>query len=212
MKTEPHANCGRCPRLKRYVDKHRYIEPDWFNAPVPTWMPEAGSEAVKLLIVGLAPGLRGANRTGRAFTGDASGELLHAMLLKHGFASGVFENRADDSMRLTDCAITNAVRCVPPANKPTGAEINNCRKYLAPTIASFPNLKVILTLGKIAHDSTLRAMDLRLSDYPFAHKASHEIGNLTLMSSYHCSRYNVNTGRLTADMFDDVFAAIRRSL
>lgn len=210
MKTQPHLNCGRCPRLKRFIAKHRRLEPDWFNAPVPTWVPAKGADAVKLLIVGLAPGLRGANRTGRAFTGDASGELLHAMLLKHGFARGIYENKADDTMELVDCAITNAVRCVPPENKPIGTEINNCRKFLTPTIAGFPNLKAILTLGKIAHDSTLRALDLRVGDYGFGHNVHHDLNGLALISSYHCSRYNVNTGRLTVDMFDDVFKSVGR--
>jgi len=205
MKTDPHPNCRRCPRLHRFIGKYRRIEPEWHNAPVPTWMPRQGPDAVKLLIIGLAPGLRGANRTGRAFTGDASGELLHATLLKFGFAKGQFLNTPDDGMELVDCAITNAVRCVPPENKPTGPEINNCRKFLNPTITQFSTLAAIITLGKIAHDSTLRALGGRVADHPFAHNAKHVLGDHTIISSYHCSRYNVNTGRLTAKMFEDVF-------
>lgn len=209
MKTEPHPNCRHCPRLSRYIAKYRRIEPDWHNAPVPTWMPPQGPDAVKLLIIGLAPGLRGANRTGRAFTGDASGDLLHVTLLKFGFAKGQFLNTPDDGMELVDCAITNAVRCVPPENKPTGSEINNCRRFLSPTIAQFSNLEAVITLGKIAHDSTIRALDARVADHPFAHNASRVLGNFSIVSSYHCSRYNVNTGRLTVEMFEHVFAGSR---
>ena len=209
MKTDPHPNCRRCPRLHRHIGKFRRIEPDWHNAPVPTWMPQLGPNAVKVLIIGLAPGLRGANRTGRAFTGDASGDLLHPTLLKFGFAAGDFQNKANDGMELIDCAITNAVRCVPPENRPTGSEINNCRKFLSPTIAQFSNLTTIITLGKIAHDSTLRALEARVADYPFAHHAKHDLPNVRIISSYHCSRYNVNTGRLTVKMFEDVFEGAR---
>ncbi|MEM9573812.1 MAG: uracil-DNA glycosylase [Pseudomonadota bacterium] len=211
MKTEPHPNCRRCPRLSRYIGKFRRAEPEWHNAPVPTWMPQQGVDAVKVLIIGLAPGLRGANRTGRAFTGDAAGELLHPTLLKFGFAKGQFHNMPDDGMELVDCAITNAVRCVPPENKPTGTEINNCRKFLSATIKQFSNLESIITLGKIAHDSTLRALEMRVADYPFAHNEKYEIESISVVSSYHCSRYNVNTGRLTQKMFEDVFSELRSS-
>ncbi len=175
-------------------------------------MPQLGPDAVKVLIIGLAPGLRGANRTGRAFTGDASGDLLHPTLLKYGFAEGQFLNTPNDGMELVDCAITNAVRCVPPENKPTGGEINKCRQFLRPTIAQFPNLAAIITLGKIAHDSTLRALEARVADYPFAHNARHKLRSANIVSSYHCSRYNVNTGRLTVDMFEDVFAGVRATI
>lgn len=167
---------------------------------------------MKVLVIGLAPGLRGANRTGRAFTGDASGGLLHATLLKFGFATGTFLNTPDDGMELVDCAITNAVRCVPPENKPTGGEIKNCRRFLSPTIAQFSNLEVIVTLGKIAHDSTLKALSARVADHPFAHNAKHLLSNIKIVSSYHCSRYNVNTARLTEEMFEDVFEGVRVGL
>ncbi len=173
-----------------------------------TWLPKEGADAVEVLIVGLAPGLRGANRTGRAFTGDASGELLHAMLLKFGLATGDFQNDPNDTMALVSCAITNAVRCVPPENRPTGAEIANCRKFLKATILRFSQLKTILTLGKIAHDSTLRALDTPISEHRFAHNATHKVRGIRIVSSYHCSRYNVNTGRLTAEMFEDVFRSL----
>lgn len=212
MKTEPHPNCRRCPRLHSHIGKYRRSEPRWHNAPVPTWLPQSGPDAVKVLIIGLAPGLRGANRTGRAFTGDASGELLHPTLLKFGFAKGQFLNTPEDGMELIDCAITNAVRCVPPENKPTGAEINNCRKFLSATIKQFPNLEAIITLGKIAHDSTLRALEARVANYPFAHNVRHDLSKITIVSSYHCSRYNVNTGRLTQKMFEDVFSDLRSTI
>lgn len=209
MATEPNPNCPRCPRLHGFLRRYRELEPDWHNAPVPTLTPVSGNVAVKLLIVGLAPGLRGANRTGRAFTGDASGQLLFANLTKFGFVSGKFENMPDDGMRLVDCAITNAVRCVPPENKPKGKEVENCRAFLAPTIDSFPNLGVLLALGKTAHDSSIRALNLKVSELPFAHGAQHHIDKFTMISSYHCSRYNVNTGRLTTDMFEDIFRRLR---
>ena len=212
MRTEPHPNCSLCPRLKRFRKRWRVKEPDWHNSPVETWGPKAGNDAVEILIVGLAPGLRGANRTGRVFTGDASGLVLHNMLMKHGFAYGKFENRADDSMELANCAITNVVRCVPPENKPIGQEINACRRFLSTTIGHFSNLKVVLTLGKIAHDSTLRALDAKVSAHPFGHNYLHHIGDLKLVSSYHCSRYNMNTGRLTEDVFESVFLELRRQL
>ncbi len=209
MKAEPHPNCRRCPRLHRYIAKHRRSEPSWHNGPVQTWLPKNGADAVEVLIVGLAPGLRGANRTGRAFTGDASGEMLHATLLKYGLATGDFRNDPDDTMTLVNCAITNAVRCVPPENRPTGTEIANCRKFLKATISRFSQLKTVVTLGKIAHDSTLRALDTPISSHPFAHNAAHQVTGLRIISSYHCSRYNVNTGRLTKAMFEDVFRSLK---
>lgn len=187
-------------------------EPAWFNAPVPTFLPPEGHETVRFLIVGLAPGLRGANRTGRPFTGDYAGELLYATLKRFGFASGTFEARPDDSLTLVGTAITNAVRCVPPENKPAGAEIATCRQFLVPTIASFPRLDAILTLGGIAHQSTVRALGGRVAAHPFKHGGQHRIADLTLFSSYHCSRYNTNTGVLTEAMFVDVFEEVRRFL
>jgi uracil-DNA glycosylase len=160
---------------------------------------------VELLIVGLAPGLRGANRTGRPFTGDYAGDLLYATLDKFGFARGNYRADPGDGLVLQNCAITNAVRCVPPENKPTGAEINNCRTFLSATFSRFSGLRAMLTLGRIAHDSTIRALGTRLAEAPFAHGRSTDIGKLRVFSSYHCSRYNTNTGRLTPQMFEAVF-------
>ena len=175
-------------------------------------MPSFGPEDAQLLIVGLAPGLRGANRTGRPFTGDYAGDLLYPTLIRHGFAKGSFGAEADDGLELVDCRITNAVRCVPPANKPVGAEINGCRPFLESELLTPPVPRVIMTLGGIAHGSTLRALGLAAKTYPFVHGALHRLPDgRTLCASYHCSRYNVNTGRLTPAMFDAVVAEIRRS-
>ncbi|MFD2263076.1 uracil-DNA glycosylase [Lacibacterium aquatile] len=181
--------------------------PGGHNAPVPTWGPDDAS----LLIVGLAPGLRGANRTGRPFTGDYAGDTLYAALKRHGFASGTYDKRPDDGLTLHDCRITNAVRCVPPENKPVGEEINNCRPFLIGEVAAMPRLKVILALGTISHQSVLRSLKIPVARHGFAHNAVHAVKpGLTLVDSYHCSRYNVNTGRLTEQMFDDVIVNIRR--
>jgi uracil-DNA glycosylase family 4 len=186
---------------------------DWFNAPVPTF---GAAEDARLLIVGLAPGLRGANRTGRPFTGDFAGDLLYESLLAHGLAKGTYAQRADDGLRLNACAITNAVRCVPPQNKPVGAEIVSCRPYLAATIAAFPRLEAILALGRIAHEQVLRALGQRLAEFPFGHGRAHGLRGapapLTLYDSYHCSRYNTNTGVLTPAMFGAVLDAICTAL
>lgn len=184
----------------------RQSEPDWHNAPVASWICPQGRGAVKLLVVGLAPGLRGANRTGRPFTGDFAGDLLYSTLARFGFADGDYATRPDDGLQLVATAVTNAVRCVPPQNKPVGAEINNCRPFLFETIAGMPNLKVIVTLGRIAHESTLRALGMRIADAPFGHGAAFSVGGRHIVSSYHCSRYNTNTGRLTPTMFMAVFA------
>ena len=171
-------------------------------------MPPEGPDAVRLLIVGLAPGLRGANRTGRPFTGDYAGDLLYATLKKFGLAKGIFEARPDDSLTLVGTAITNAVRCVPPANKPEGAEIATCRQFLTATIARFPNLRAVVALGAISHQSTVRALGARVAAHKFGHGAEAEIGGLRLFSSYHCSRYNTNTGVLTTEMFERVFGEV----
>ena len=203
---EPSHDCPLCPRLKDFRDLWRQREPGWFNAPVPTFLPPDGLESVRLLIVGLAPGLRGANRTGRPFTGDYAGDLLYSTLIRFGLARGQFLARPDDGLELAGTAITNAVRCVPPENKPVGAEINTCRKFLMATLAHLPNLAAIVTLGKISHDSTIRAFGERLAAHPFGHGAETEIEGIAIFSSYHCSRYNTNTGRLTPEMFDAVFA------
>ncbi len=196
----PPPDCPLCPRLRAFRHDNRTRFAGYFNAPVPTF----GRTDAKLLIVGLAPGLHGANKTGRPFTGDWAGDLLYATLLKYGLARGEYGERADDGLDLIDCAITNAVRCVPPQNKPLPAEINTCRRFLVAQIGAMPKLRAILALGKIAHDSVVKALEGRLKDHPFKHGASYEIGGLSLIASYHCSRYNTNTGVLTAAMFEDV--------
>jgi uracil-DNA glycosylase family 4 len=206
--SEPDRDCPLCPRLHDFIADWRQREPSWFNAPVPTFLPPEGDGAVELLIVGLAPGLRGANRTGRPFTGDYAGDLLYSTLIAHGFARGEFKARPDDGLLLVGTAITNAVRCVPPENKPVGAEIATCRSFLVPTIARFPRLRAVLALGSIAHQSTVRALGQRVAAYPFKHGGRLEAGAVTLFSSYHCSRYNTNTGVLTEAMFVKVFSDI----
>ncbi|MEO0635683.1 MAG: uracil-DNA glycosylase [Pseudomonadota bacterium] len=209
--SEPSFSCNHCPRLRDFIDEQKTNHPGWWNGPVPTWHDMgAGDEAVELLIVGLAPGLTGANRTSRAFTGDSAGDLLYATLQKHGFATGQYGSGPDDGLKLVGTAITNAVRCVPPQNKPVGAEINACRDYLIDSIARFSNLKVLLTLGAIGHQSTIRALGHPVKDAPFGHNFlfAQPFGPAVL-SSYHCSRYNTNTGVLTEDMFSAVFARAR---
>jgi uracil-DNA glycosylase len=206
----PSRDCDACPRLARFRAANRAAFPEWSNAPVRSF----GEATARLLIVGLAPGLRGANRTGRPFTGDYAGDLLYKTLLQFGFASGSYDRRPDDGLVLVDCAIVNAVRCVPPQNKPTPQEIATCRQYLTQSIAALGRLRVVLALGRIAHESVLRAYDARAAQFPFAHAARHEFkpGGPFLFDSYHCSRYNTNTGVLTEAMFRDVFAAIRSEL
>jgi uracil-DNA glycosylase family 4 len=208
LSAEPQRNCPLCPRLHDFIAEWRVREPEWFNAPVPTFLPPQGEDAVRLLVVGLAPGLRGANRTGRPFTGDYAGDLLYSTLIRFGFARGEFKARPDDGLELIGTAITNAVRCVPPQNKPTGAEISTCRTFLAPTLARFPKLTAVLALGAIANQSTVRALGGRVAAHPFRHGAAVPIGGVTLFSSYHCSRYNTNTGVLTQEMFAGVFRQI----
>jgi uracil-DNA glycosylase family 4 len=205
----PGPDCPICPRLVDFRLKWRAAEPSWHNAPVATF----GPRKARLLIVGLAPGLRGANRTGRPFTGDFAGDLLYRTLIDFSFASGTYKATPDDGLKLVDAAITNAVRCVPPENKPLPAEIANCRPFLIGTIAAMPRLTAILALGRVAHDSTVAALGLRRAATPFAHGAIHRAGpTLTLYDSYHCSRYNTNTGVLTEAMFRSVFAVIRAGL
>jgi uracil-DNA glycosylase family 4 len=208
LRLEPDRNCPLCPRLAIFRETARVREPGWFNAPVPSF----GDPGARLLIVGLAPGLQGANRTGRPFTGDYAGDLLYATLLEYGFASGVYQARPDDGLTLVDCRISNAVRCVPPQNKPLPAEIHCCRQFLIATIAAMPKLRAIVALGRVAHESTLKALGLRSAAAPFAHGALHPAGALKLYDSYHCSRYNTNTGVLTPQMFRQVFAAVRAEL
>jgi uracil-DNA glycosylase family 4 len=206
--TEPGRDCALCPRLEAFRQEWRRREPIWFNAPVPSF----GSSTARLLIVGLAPGLQGANRTGRPFTGDHAGVLLYETLSRFGFASGTYGARTDDGLELVDARITNAVRCVPPENKPTGAEIATCRDFLKSTIAEMGKLRAVVTLGRIAHDTVAAALEVRRSEVPFAHGASHEIGRVRLFDSYHCSRYNTNTRVLTTEMFHGVFAQVREFL
>ncbi len=204
----PGRNCPRCPRLVALRELWRAREPGWFNAPVPAF----GPREARLAIIGLAPGLRGANRTGRPFTGDFAGGLLYDTLAQYGFARGRYDARADDGLELIDCRIVNAVRCVPPENKPTTDENANCRPFLKQDLADMPNLAAVVALGRIAHDSIIVALGGRPAATPFGHGAIHTIGDLTICDSYHCSRQNTNTGRLTPKMFRAVFAAVRARL
>src|ERR1700728_2395931 len=205
----PATDCADCPRLAAFRASHRGEEPRWPNAPVAS----IGESHARLMIVGLAPGLRGANRTGRPFTGDYAGDLLYRTLLEFGFASGIYDRRPDDGLQLVDCAIINSVRCVPPQNKPTPQEITTCRRYLIPAISALPRLKILVALGRIAHESALRALKLTLAKFPFAHGARHPVTTgFSLFDSYHCSRYNTNTGVLTDAMFRQVFASVRAEL
>jgi uracil-DNA glycosylase len=205
---KPGRDCPRCPRLVAFRKDWRTREPTWFNAPVPSF----GPLGARLLIVGLAPGVQGANRTGRPFTGDYAGVLLYETLAKFGFTRGEYSAHPDDGLELVDCRITNAVRCVPPENKPTPDEIRTCRDFLAAAIAEMKKLRAIVALGRIAHDSVVTALGARKSATPFKHGGQHALERLTLFSSYHCSRYNTNTGVLTPEMFHEVFAGVRNYL
>lgn len=203
---DPARDCPLCPRLVAFRLEWRAKEPSWFNAPVPSFP----GEAPRLMIVGLAPGLRGANKSGRPFTGDYAGDLLYETLSDYGFSRGTFRADPDDGLTLTGAIITNAVRCVPPENKPTPAEIHACRPFLVATLASLPGLTDVLALGRVAHETFLRTVGERLPAHPFAHGAIHRLnGGLRLHDSYHCSRYNTNTGRLTREMFRSVFDGIK---
>jgi uracil-DNA glycosylase len=206
----PPVDCQACARLAAFRAANRAAYPEFRNAPVESF----GDAQARLMIVGLAPGLRGANRTGRPFTGDYAGDLLYATLLEYGFARGAYDRRPDDGLALVDCAIVNAVRCVPPENKPTPAEIAACRPYLLGALRALPRLAAIVALGRIAHDSLIKALGLRASQHRFGHGARHEIAEprLILFDSYHCSRYNTNTGTLTPEMFRAVFAAVSAHL
>ena len=209
MRTDPPAeaplDCDRCPRLHAFLEEQREAHPDWFNAPVPSF----GDPNARLLVVGMAPGLSGANRTGRPFTGDGAGEFLYRALAETGFSRGTYDRRPDDGLTLHRAMITNAVRCVPPKNRPTGLEATTCRPFHKARIETLPELRVILTLGKIAHDSTVRTLGLKLKDHKFGHATEHDLGGPTLLASYHCSRYNTNTRVLTWEMFRDVFERAR---
>ncbi|MDE2362226.1 MAG: uracil-DNA glycosylase [Hyphomicrobiales bacterium] len=211
-RAEPDRDCPRCARLADFRRQAREREPGWFNAPVPAF----GAPSARLLIVGLAPGLQGANRTGRPFTGDYAGDLLYATLLEFGFAAGVYAARPDDGLRLVETAIVNAVRCVPPQNKPLPAEMAQCRPFLEAALDEMPRLHTIVALGRIAHESVLRAASAKLSGHPFGHGAEFALPiggrDVGLIDSYHCSRYNTNTGVLTPAMFRAVFARARERL
>lgn len=197
----PSHDCPLCPRLAAFRAENRAQFPDWHNGPVPSW----GDDGARLVIVGLAPGLRGANRTGRPFTGDYAGDLLYATLEKFGLATGHYDERPDDGLKLSDTLIVNAVRCVPPQNKPTGPEIATCRQFLSATLARQPRTRAYLALGRIAHDSLLTTLGEKRARHPFGHGAEHRLGDgTTLFDSYHCSRYNTNTGVLTTEMFEAV--------
>jgi uracil-DNA glycosylase family 4 len=204
----PPRDCPRCPRLVAFRETWRVREPLWHNAPVPSF----GPVDAQLLIVGLAPGLQGANRTGRPFTGDYAGDLLYATLLEFGFAQGHYEARADDGLALVNARISNSVRCVPPENKPVGPEIANCNEFLKAEIAGMPNIRAMVALGRIAHEAAVVALGGKRSAFSFGHGRSHSLGRITLFDSYHCSRYNTNTGVLTTDMFRAVFARARAHL
>tara|TARA_Y100001001_G_scaffold157648_1_gene176101 strand:+ start:96 stop:749 length:654 start_codon:yes stop_codon:yes gene_type:complete len=204
----PPKDCDLCGRLVAFRQDNQKLFPDKFNGAVPSF----GNIDAQLLVVGLAPGLKGANFTGRPFTGDYAGDLLYPSLIEHGFATGVFDARPDDGLTLVNTRITNAVRCVPPQNKPTTDEIKTCRDFLINEIKAMPRLKVLLALGRIAHDSVLRTLSIPLKNHAFGHGNIHELGTYTLIDSYHCSRYNVNTGRLDADMFGAVLTSIKGCL
>lgn len=206
---DPAPDCALCPRLARFRQDNRDRYREWHNAPVPAF----GGADAELLVVGLAPGLKGANRTGRPFTGDYAGDLLYPTLIEFGFARGRYGAAPDDGLQPVATRITNAVRCVPPENKPSAAEIAACREFLRDEIAAMANLRAILALGTVAHRSVVATLGLRQADYPFAHGALHHPpGAPVLADSYHCSRYNTNTGRLTTSMFHDVFAMLRAHL
>ena len=203
------ASCRDCPRLAAFLDSVKEKNPDYYCKPVPPF----GDASARFLIVGLAPGMHGANRTGRPFTGDHAGLLLYETLHAFGFSNQAEASAVDDGLELLDCRITNAVKCLPPDNKPVGAEINTCNSYLANELRLLPKNSVMLALGGIAHRAIIRALSLRQADYPFGHAAEHELAEgLFLLDSYHCSRYNTNTRRLTDEMIRTVFARAKELL
>lgn len=203
---DPPLDCPDCPRLVALREELKLAHPDWHNAPVPSFT----SEEPQLLVIGLAPGMKGANCTGRPFTGDFAGDLLYRTMLDYQFAEGTYQARPDDGLVLRNAMITNAVRCLPPQNKPTGPEIKTCRPYLLSTLSANPSIRAVLALGRIAHETFLTALELRRARFPFAHGAEHVLPGyrMSLFDSYHCSRYNTNTGRLTEAMFEEVFRTI----
>lgn len=208
QKTIFDRDCRACPRLAGFLDEVNARYPDYYCRPVPPF----GDASARFLIVGLAPGMHGANRTGRPFTGDHAGILLYETLHKYGFGSHAESVSADDGLTLLDCRITNAVKCLPPDNKPVGAEINTCNRFLANELDTLKAGSVVLALGGIAHRAIVKARGLRQADYKFAHAAEHDLQAFRMLDSYHCSRYNTNTGRLTPGMFDAVFKRARELL
>ena len=208
LRAEPPRDCPLCPRLVEYRAENQAQHSDWFNGPAPSF----GDPNARLLIVGLAPGRTGANRTGRPFTGDHAGVLLYATLIKLGFARGTYLARPDDGLELVDCMITNAVRCAPPGNKPLPSEEGQCRPFLAARLAALPRLRAIVTLGDVSRRSVLRALGLKASAAQAGHGTQTDAGEYRLFNSYHCSRLNTNTGRLTPAMFEGVFAQVRSYL
>ena len=208
MTPEPPRDCPLCPRLVAYREENRCQNPDWFNGPAPSF----GDPAARLLVAGLAPGRTGANRTGRPFTGDGAGWILYETLIRTGFAVGRYDARPDDGLQLVDCMITNAVRCAPPLNKPLPVEEKTCRPFLIDRLAALPRLKVIVTLGDVSRKSVLKALGAPASAMAAGHGVQAQVGGYTLINSYHCSRLNTNTGRLTAEMFEDIFARARAAI
>jgi len=202
---EPPRDCPLCPRLVAYRAENQAAHPDWFNGPAPSF----GPSDARLLVVGLAPGRQGANRTGRPFTGDYAGVLLYETLIKYGFATGDYQARPDDGLQLVDCMITNAVRCAPPGNKPETAEEATCRPFLAARIVALPRLKVIVTLGDVSRRNVVKTLGFKASAAVGGHGSEFDAGSYRLINSYHCSRLNTNTGRLTTPMFEDIFARAR---
>lgn len=200
--------CRDCPRLAKFLDTVQERHPDYYCRPVPPF----GDAKARLLIVGLAPGMHGANRTGRPFTGDHAGILLYQTLHEFGFSSHIESLAADDPLTLTNCRITNAVKCLPPDNKPIGAEINTCNRFLVEELTTLPNKSVVIALGGIAHRAILKALGRRQADFKFGHDALHDLGDFQLLDSYHCSRYNTNTRRLTTAMFSAIFARAKAIL
>jgi uracil-DNA glycosylase family 4 len=205
---EPPAKCPLCPRLVEYRAENEAQNPDWFNGAAPSF----GDPEARLLVVGLAPGRTGANRTGRPFTGDHAGWLLSETLITTGFARGRYDARPDDGLQLVDCMITNAVRCAPPGNKPLPIEEKTCRPFLIDRLAALPRLQVIVTLGDVSRRNVLKTLGLPASAAPAGHGVEAEVGPYRLINSYHCSRLNTNTGRLTPAMFEDVFKRARQAL
>jgi len=200
----PIKNCPLCLRLSDFRSSNKLTYPSFYNGAIPIY----GDKNAELLIIGLAPGLKGANKTGRPFTGDRAGETLYNTLLKYNYLHGHYDANDLEKFSLNNCAITNAVKCVPPNNKPNANEVNNCQRFLSEDLVSQKNTRAVLVLGRIAHNSLIKTLNLKISKYPFKHNACYELSNFKLFSSYHCSRYNINTKRLTLEMFDDVFKNI----